>query len=73
MRLSEYNTILFRICSRLKLYKEKKIIEEDMLQKTFITFHISIVFLEQKYQEHRITKYFELILCLFITEQNKEP
>ena len=46
--VSEYNFVLFKISSQLKLCGEK-IIEEDMLEKTFITFHASNVFLQQQY------------------------
>ena len=51
---------------------EKKITEEDMLEKTFTTFHASNVLLQQQYRERRFTKYSELISCLLITEQNNE-
>ena len=30
------------------------------------------MFLQQQYREHRFTKYFELISCLFVAEQNNE-
>ena len=43
-----------------------------MLEKTFTTFHASNVLLQQQYQERRFTKYFELISCLLIVEQNNE-
>ena len=46
--------------------------EEDMLEKTFITFHASNVLLQQQYRERRFKKYFELISCLLVTEQNTE-
>ena len=51
---------------------EKKIIEEDMLEKTFTMFHASNVLLQQQYQECRFTKYYELISCLLVVEQNDE-
>ena len=38
--VSEYNLALFKITSQLKLYGEK-VTEEDMLEKTFTTFHAS--------------------------------
>ena len=68
---SEYNSVLFKINSQVKLC-EKKITKEDMLEKTFTTFHISNVLLQEQYQEHRFTKYFELILCLLAAKQNNE-
>ncbi|WJZ81788.1 hypothetical protein VitviT2T_001608 [Vitis vinifera] len=42
--VSEYNSALFKISSQLKLCGEK-ITEEDMLEKTFTTFHASNVLL----------------------------
>ena len=69
--VSEYNSASFKINSQVKLCEEK-IIEEDMSEKTFTTFHISNVLLQEQYQEHRFTKYFELILCLLAAKQNNE-
>ena len=57
--------------SQLKLCG-KKVIEEDMLEKTFTTFHASNVFLQHQYRECRFTKYLELISCLLVIEQNNE-
>ena len=51
---------------------EKKITEEDMLEKTFTMFHASNVLLQQQYRERRFTKYSELISCLLVAEQNNE-
>ena len=51
---------------------EKKITEEDMLEKTFTTFHASNVLLQQQYRERRFTKYSELISRLLVAEQNNE-
>ena len=42
--VSEYNSALFKISSQLKLC-EDNITEEDMLEKTFTTFHASNVLL----------------------------
>ena len=69
--VSEYNSTLFKIISQLKLYGEN-ITKEDKLEKTFTTFHASNVLLQQQYQERRFTKYFELISCLLVAEQNNE-
>ena len=52
--------------------EKKKIIEEDKLEKTFITFHASNVLPQQQYRELRFTKYFELISCFLVVEQNNE-
>ena len=43
--VSEYNSALFKISSQLKLCGEN-ITEEDMLEKTFTTFHASNVLLQ---------------------------
>ena len=36
--ISDYNSTLFKISSQLKIWEEK-VTEEDMLEKTFTTFH----------------------------------
>ena len=69
--ISDYNSVLFKISSQLKLCGEN-ITEDDMLEKTFTTFHASNVLLEQQYRERRFTKYSELISCLLVAEQNNE-
>ncbi|XP_021980045.1 uncharacterized protein LOC110876176 [Helianthus annuus] len=69
--VSEYNTALFRITSELKLCGEK-ITDEDMLGKTFSTFHASNMLLSQYYRERKFTKYSELILCLLVAEENNK-
>ena len=69
--VSDYNSVLFKISSQLKLCGEN-VTKEDMLEKTFITFHVSNVFLQQQYQERCFTKYSELISCLLVAEQNNE-
>ena len=43
-----------------------------MLEKTFSTFHASNVLLQRQYREKGFRKYFELILCLLVAEQNNE-
>ena len=69
--VSEYNSALFRITSELKLCGEK-ITDEDMLEKTFSTFHASNMLLSQQYRERQFTKYSELISCLLVAEQNNK-
>ena len=69
--VSEYNSALFQISSQLKLCGEN-ITDEDMLEKTFTTFHASNVLLQQQYRERRFTKYSELIACLLVDEKNNE-
>ncbi|XP_028766617.1 uncharacterized protein LOC114724435 [Neltuma alba] len=43
-----------------------------MLEKTFSTFHVSNVLLQQQYREKGFKKYSELISCLLVAEQNNE-
>ena len=69
--ISEYNSALFKITSQLKLCGEN-ITDEDMLEKTFTTFHASNVLLQQQYRECRFTKYYELIACLLVAKKNNE-
>ena len=65
--VSEYNSTLFKIRSQLKFCGEN-ITEEDMLEKTFTTFHASNVLLQQQYRERRCTGYSQLISCLLVAE-----
>ena len=67
--VAEYNSALFKISSKLQLCGEK-ITESDMLEKTYSTFHASNVLLQQQYRERRFAKYYELISCLLVAEQN---
>ena len=69
--VSVYNSALFKISYRLKLCGEK-ITDEDMLEKTFTTFHAFNVLMQQQYRERRFTKYSKLISCLLVAEQNNE-
>ena len=69
--VSEYNSALFKITSQLKLCDEG-VTEEQLLEKTFTTFHASNVVLQQQYRERRFKKYSELISCLLVAEQNNE-
>ena len=69
--INEYNSAMFRITSRIKLCG-KKIIDHDMLEKTFSTFHASNVLLQQQYREKGFKKYSELISCLLVAERNNE-
>ena len=69
--VAEYNSALFKISSKLQLCGEK-IIESDMLEKTYSTFHALNVLLQQQYRERRFAKYSELISYLLVAEQNNE-
>ena len=65
--VNDYNSTLFKISSQLKLCEEN-VSDKDMLKKTYTTFHISNMLLQQQYREHRFTKYSELIACLLVAE-----
>ncbi|XP_058776519.1 uncharacterized protein LOC131650824 [Vicia villosa] len=69
--VSDYNSVMFRITSKLTLCG-KKVTDEDMLEKTFSTFHASNVLLQQHYREKGFNKYSDLISCLLVAEQNNE-
>ena len=69
--VSEYNSAVFKITSQLKLCGEN-VTDEDMLEKTFSTFHASNLVLQQQYRERGFKKYSELVSCLLIGEQNNE-
>ncbi|GKD56618.1 uncharacterized protein Tco_1290005, partial [Tanacetum coccineum] len=69
--VGEYNSAVFRITSQLSLCGEK-ITDEEMLEKTFSTFHASNMLLQQQYRERGFKKYCDLISCLLVAEQNNE-
>lgn len=69
--ISDYNSTVYRITSQLELCGEK-ITDEDLLEKTFSTFHASNMLLQQQYQEKGFKKYSDLISCLLVAEQNNE-
>ncbi|KAG2693365.1 hypothetical protein I3760_08G092800 [Carya illinoinensis] len=69
--VSEYNSALFKISSLLKLCGEK-VTDDDLLEKTYTTFHASNVLLQQQYRERKFKKYSELTFCLLLAEQNNE-
>ena len=65
----EYNSVVFRITSPLKLCGET-IKDENMLENILTTFHASNVILQQQYREKGFQKYSELISCLLVAEQH---
>ncbi|XP_070042975.1 uncharacterized protein [Nicotiana tomentosiformis] len=69
--VSEYNSTMFRITSKLKLCGDT-ITDYDMLEKTFTTFHASNMVLQQQYREKGFKKYSELISLLFVAERNND-
>ena len=62
---------MFRISSHLKLCGEK-VIDEDMLENTFYTFHASNLLIQQQYHEKGFKKCSELIFFLLMAGQNNE-
>ncbi|KAM2637803.1 hypothetical protein EV1_022250 [Malus domestica] len=61
----KYNSALFRITSQMKLCGDT-ITEEDMLEKTFNTFHASNLLLQQQYGARGFTEYNQLIYVLLV-------
>ncbi|XP_074352020.1 uncharacterized protein LOC141691180 [Apium graveolens] len=55
----------------LKLCGEN-IYDNDMLEKTYSTFHANNMLLQQQYRERGFTKYSELISVLLLAKQNNE-
>ena len=48
-KVSDYNSVMFRIVSQLK-FCGQTVTDEDMLEKTYSTFHASNVTLQQQYR-----------------------
>ncbi|XP_048434702.1 uncharacterized protein LOC125474767 [Pyrus x bretschneideri] len=69
--VAKHNSAMFRITSQFKLCGEM-ITEEDILEKTFSTFHASNVLLQQQYRERSFTEYNQLIFVLLVAEQHNE-
>ncbi|XP_070040275.1 uncharacterized protein [Nicotiana tomentosiformis] len=69
--VSEYNSMMFRITSKLKLCGDS-IIDYDMLEKMFTTVYSSNMVLQQQYREKGFKKYSELIFLLLVAERNND-
>ena len=67
----DYNSGLFDIVTQLEL-SGVKIIESEMFEKTFSTFHASNIVLQQQYWQRNFTKYSELISILLVVEQTND-
>ncbi|XP_070009876.1 uncharacterized protein [Nicotiana sylvestris] len=67
--VSEYNSVVFRITSQLKLCGDI-MNAEDLLEKTLTTFHSLNMVLQQQYRERGFKKYSELISCLLVAKQH---
>ncbi|XP_068317151.1 uncharacterized protein [Pyrus communis] len=59
------------ISPQLKICGET-ITEEDMLERTFNTYHASYMLLQQQYRKRGFTEYNQLISVLLVAEQNNE-
>ena len=70
-KVNEYNSALFRICSQLRFCGEE-VSDEEMLEKTYSTFHASNITLMQQYRMQRFSRYSELNTCLLVAEQNND-
>lgn len=66
--VSEYNSALFKITSKLELCGEK-ITDAYKLEKTFSTFHANNIVLQTQYREKGFVKYSQLISCLLVAEK----
>ena len=69
--VSDYNSAMFKIVSRLKLCGEE-ISEEAMIEKTLSTFHTTHLLLQQMYRLKEFKEHSELISHLLVAEQNNE-
>ncbi|KAL1193275.1 hypothetical protein V5N11_017108 [Cardamine amara subsp. amara] len=69
--VEENNSAMFKIISKMNLCGEE-ITEEEMLEKTFSTFHTSNIVLQQQYRGQKFKTYSELISCLLLAEKNNE-
>ena len=70
-KVSDYNSAIFRIVSQLK-FCGVGITDEEILEKTYSTFHTSNIILQQQYRLRDFKKYSELISSLLATENNNE-
>ncbi|XP_013704673.1 uncharacterized protein LOC106408443 [Brassica napus] len=69
--VDECNSVLFKTVSMLRLCGEV-VTEEELLEKTFSTFHSSNIILQQQYRMKGFAIYTDLIPCLLLTEANNE-
>ena len=69
--MSEYNSALFDIVSQLELCGVK-FDENELLEKTFFTFHVSNILLQQQYRQRQYKTYSELISLFLTTEQTNQ-
>ncbi|XP_076889998.1 uncharacterized protein LOC143540932 [Bidens hawaiensis] len=70
-KVNEYTSALFRICLTLQ-FCGQTITEENMLEKTFSTFHISNINLQQQYRLQNFKRYSDLNSFILTAEKNNE-
>ena len=69
--VSNYNSALFNIVSRLEL-SGIKLTDVELLEKTFSTFHASNIVLQQQYRQRQFSTYSDLISMFLTAEQTNE-
>jgi len=70
-KVSDYNSAMFKIVSQLK-FCVMNITYEEILEKTYSTFHASHIKLQQQYRLHGFKTYSELISSLLVVAKNNE-
>lgn len=71
VKVHEYNSTILRIVAQLRFCSET-IIDGEMLEKTYTTFHRSHITLQQQYRLRGYKKYSKLISALLVTERNNK-
>ena len=69
--VSDYNSAMFRIVSRLRLCGEE-VTEEAMIEKTLSTFHTTHLLIQEMYRLKDFKEHSELMTHLLVAEQNNE-
>ncbi|XP_019154247.1 PREDICTED: uncharacterized protein LOC109191595 [Ipomoea nil] len=69
--VTEYNSILHKIVSQLKLCKQE-VSDKDLIEKTLSTFHASNLVLQQQYRAKNYTQHAELISALLVAEKHNQ-
>ncbi|XP_033140620.1 uncharacterized protein LOC103828194 [Brassica rapa] len=70
-KVEDYNSAVLRIVSLLK-YCGNPVSEEEMMNKTYNTFHKQLHFLPEIYRKCGYTRFSELMVALMLAEKNNE-
>ncbi|XP_020873582.1 uncharacterized protein LOC110226376 [Arabidopsis lyrata subsp. lyrata] len=70
-KVAQYNSTMLRIVAQLE-YCGKKVSEDEMLNKTYLTFHKEHYVLAEQYRNCKYKMFSELIVALMIAEKNNE-